>query len=174
MPKVYGINNTGFPKERTSLGKKTPTTILFAANQQNKGGLSSYWFEVIKQRQAEIAHQKAVERARMVKAAQLRAASVLRPTAIVSQRTLPTVYATANIPAILARIKMCESGGSYTAQNPSSSASGAYQFIDGTWAGYGGYSRALYAPPAVQDAKALIVYKQSGTGPWVSSMGCWG
>lgn len=59
-----------------------------------------------------------------------------------------------NLQRILATIRTKESGGNYSAQNPLSSASGAYQFLDSTWGGYGGYAKARLAPPSVQDAKA--------------------
>jgi hypothetical protein len=53
-----------------------------------------------------------------------------------------------------ATIRQLESGGDYTARASGSSASGAYGFLDSSWAAYGGYPRAYLAPPAVQDAKA--------------------
>lgn len=62
---------------------------------------------------------------------------------------------------IMKTIKTRESGGDYSKQNPDSTASGGYQFIDETWQGltskYGigtRYSRAVQAPPEVQDAVA--------------------
>lgn len=55
---------------------------------------------------------------------------------------------------ILKTIRTLESGGNYTAQNGYSTASGAYQFTNGTWGNYGGYGRAAQAPPAIQDARA--------------------
>lgn len=65
----------------------------------------------------------------------------------------------------------------YGAQNPKSTASGAYQFLDSTWhgasarAGYPGYSRAKAAPWWVQDAVALHVYRTGGRSAWNGS-GC--
>lgn len=63
--------------------------------------------------------------------------------------------ATAQLDAVLATVRTLESGGDYTARASGSSASGAYQFIDTTWAGSGGYPQAWQAPAAVQDAKAV-------------------
>ena len=65
-----------------------------------------------------------------------------------------TTGANADVGAIAATIRDRESGGDYQARADGSTASGAYQFTDATWAGYGGYSHAWLAPPAVQDAKA--------------------
>ena len=83
---------------------------------------------------------------------------------------------------VLERIAGCESGsgpnspGSYTAQNPRSSASGRYQFLDSTFQSLDaaeGYSRAADAPPAVQDAAARELLAEQGTTPWNASRGCW-
>lgn len=66
------------------------------------------------------------------------------------------------------RVLACESGGNPTADNPSpaSSASGLWQFLDGTWAGYGGYARAMHAPPSVQHDAAFALWSRSGWSPW--------
>ncbi len=65
----------------------------------------------------------------------------------------------------------------YTAQNPGSTASGAYQFLDSTWrgasarAGFPGYGKARQAPWWVQDAVALHVVKTGGKSAW-NGTGC--
>ena len=60
-----------------------------------------------------------------------------------------------------------ESGGNIRAKNPSSSASGKWQFIRSTWAGFGGYAEAWQAPESVQDAKARQLWAGGrGCGHW--------
>lgn len=51
----------------------------------------------------------------------------------------------------MATTRWLESGNRYDAQARGSTASGAYQILDSTWNGYGGYARAVLAPPEVQD-----------------------
>lgn len=64
-------------------------------------------------------------------------------------------------------VMMRESGGNIRAQNPTSSASGKWQFIRSTWAGFGGYSEAYLAPESVQDAKARQLWAGgAGCGHW--------
>ena len=61
-------------------------------------------------------------------------------------------------------VMMRESRGSLTAQNPYSTASGKWQFLRGTWGGYGGYAEAWMAPESVQDARARQL--------WAGGAGC--
>lgn len=64
-----------------------------------------------------------------------------------------------------------ESGGSWTAANGSSSASGGYQFLDSTWAGYGGYARAMHAPPWVQHERFHQTWANgAGASHWAASV----
>lgn len=68
--------------------------------------------------------------------------------------------------------------GHYRAQNPVSSASGAGQWIDSTWRGVAKwvkvegqyvarqYSRAKQAPPWVQDAAFVHVWRHGGLSMW--------
>jgi hypothetical protein len=61
-------------------------------------------------------------------------------------------------------IVACESGGDYHAQNPTSSARGAYQMLDTT---YAAYCSACDWSPADQDLAAHRLYREAGAGPWV-------
>jgi hypothetical protein len=67
---------------------------------------------------------------------------------------------------IPASIVMCESGGNYSAVNPSSGAGGAYQILPSTWAAYGGSGLPENAPPAEQDAIAAKIYAAGGPSQW--------
>lgn len=159
--------------ESISVGKSIP---ILGTNNPSK-----YFFDAVNKQNKEIAHAKevkamklriareALENQRAAKIAALRNPQ----TAAAIVNYVAPVYSNANIPALLARIKFCESSNNYRAYNPSG-ASGAYQIIPSTWAGYGGYSEAYLAPPGIQDAKALIIFNSSGTSPWVSSQNCWG
>lgn len=60
------------------------------------------------------------------------------------------------IDRILRTIRNRESGGNYTAKNPVSTASGAYQFINSTWQGLGGQGTAASASPQEQDRIARM------------------
>jgi len=71
-------------------------------------------------------------------------------------------------PRILATIRTLESGGNYQSQAANATASGAYQFIDATWAHYAalagvdtaGYPHAKDAPPDLQDQTAAILINE--------------
>jgi septal ring factor EnvC (AmiA/AmiB activator) len=69
--------------------------------------------------------------------------------------------------AIPAYIVMCESGGNYSALNPSSGAGGAYQILPSTWELYGGQGEPQSAPKEEQDRIAGEIWADSGTGAWV-------
>ena len=64
-------------------------------------------------------------------------------------------------------IVMCESGGNYSALNPSSGAGGAYQIIPSTWELYGGKGLPHEAPKAEQDRIAAEIWADSGGSAWV-------
>jgi peptidoglycan hydrolase CwlO-like protein len=64
-------------------------------------------------------------------------------------------------------IVMCESGGNYSALNPSSGAGGAYQILPSTWELYGGQGLPHEAPKAEQDRIAAEIWADSGPSAWV-------
>lgn len=67
-----------------------------------------------------------------------------------------------------------ESGGDYTARNPTSTAGGKYQMLDSTFHSVGGpdYPNlthdAAYAPPLVQETMARRVLAAQGLQAWVN------
>jgi septal ring factor EnvC (AmiA/AmiB activator) len=64
-------------------------------------------------------------------------------------------------------IVMCESGGNYSALNPSSGAGGAYQILPSTWELYDGKGAPHEAPKAEQDRIAAEIWADSGPSAWV-------
>lgn len=77
--------------------------------------------------------------------------------------------------AIPAAIVGCESD--FTNEPPNyASAAGYYQITAETWAAYGGRppDDASQHSKREQDEVAGRIYRDAGTGPWVSSEGCWG
>jgi septal ring factor EnvC (AmiA/AmiB activator) len=69
--------------------------------------------------------------------------------------------------SIPAYIVMCESGGNYSALNPSSGAGGAYQILPSTWELYGGEGAPQDAPKEEQDRIAAEIWADSGGSAWV-------
>ncbi len=63
-------------------------------------------------------------------------------------------------------IVMCESGGDYSALNPSSGAGGAYQIIPSTWEAYGGEGLPHEASKAEQDRIAALIWADVGSSAW--------
>jgi septal ring factor EnvC (AmiA/AmiB activator) len=64
-------------------------------------------------------------------------------------------------------IVMCESGGNYSALNPSSGAGGAYQILPSTWELYDGKGLPHEASKAEQDRIAAEIWADSGPSAWV-------
>lgn len=65
------------------------------------------------------------------------------------------------------RVMMCESGGNPNAKNSGSSASGLFQFLDGTWESTTGTPAPARAyDPATQVAAAAKLWRSSGWAPW--------
>jgi peptidoglycan hydrolase-like protein with peptidoglycan-binding domain len=63
-------------------------------------------------------------------------------------------------------VVQCESGGNFSAVNPSSGAGGAYQILPSTWAAYGGQGLPQDASPAEQGRIAAEIYANQGPSAW--------
>ncbi len=68
--------------------------------------------------------------------------------------------------AIPSGIVQCESGGNYSAVNPSTGAGGAYQILPSTWQAYGGQGLPQDASPAQQGRIASEIYASRGPSAW--------
>lgn len=78
----------------------------------------------------------------------------------------PSTASTGGGYTIPSGIVQCESGGNYSAVNPSSGAGGAYQILPSTWQAYGGQGLPENAPAAEQDRIAAAIYANQGASAW--------
>lgn len=83
-----------------------------------------------------------------------------------SPATSGSSYSSSGGYSIPSGIVQCESGGSYSAVNPSSGAGGAYQIMPSTWAAYGGQGLPQDAPKSEQDRIAAQIYANQGSSAW--------
>jgi hypothetical protein len=95
------------------------------------------------------------------------AASVTEGVAVSAPTSVSEAPVTDGSYSIPSDIVMCESGGDWTAVNPSSGAGGAYQILPSTWAAYGGTGAPQDASPDEQSAIAAEIYADSGGAAWV-------
>ena len=70
------------------------------------------------------------------------------------------------IPAVLASIAQCESGGDPRAISAGGTYRGKYQFSFSTWASVGGTGDPAAASETEQDRRAAILYRTGGSGHW--------
>ena len=85
------------------------------------------------------------------------------PTATPSAATASSSGSGYTIPS---GIVQCESGGNYSAVNPSTGAGGAYQILPSTWQAYGGQGLPQDASPAEQGRIASEIYSSQGSSAW--------
>lgn len=74
----------------------------------------------------------------------------------------------ADAPAVLEAIALCESGGDPTAISANGRYRGKYQFTRSTWRSLGGSGDPAAAPEAEQDQRAAALLAREGTSPWPS------
>ena len=110
--------------------------------------------------------------------AQFKALDAAGQAAVIAHLQTPAAPPAHNPPGgFLACVRRHESGGNYRAENPTSTASGAYQFLDSTWrtmsarAGHSGWGHAASAPPWVQDAVAVFTVNSGWRSAW-NGTGC--
>lgn len=85
---------------------------------------------------------------------------------LVRGRTAGGASSRVRLPAALARIAQCESGGNPRAVSSDGAYRGKYQFDRGTWHAMGGHGDPAHASEREQDRRALALYRARGASPW--------
>lgn len=146
------------------------TAESIASAVEAKAAARVRFMKAIAKNKAEAAHAAAVAEAHAKAAAEkarAEAAARAKAEAAAAAQAPASVSGACggNLPPCC--VMMRESGGNPTVVNASSGASGKWQFMTSTWAGYGGYPTAASAPEWVQDQRAAQVWAGgAGAGHW--------
>lgn len=137
------------PITTTTVSTTTSTTLDPAAVQKWN---EAVWFAAVAENERKAQEEAQAKAQAAAKAQQAQRAKTQQRQS--SPRSSGGLVPAQNGCAIPSYICARESNNTLNAKNPNSTASGKYQFLDSTWAGYGGYAHASDAPESVQDAKA--------------------
>jgi len=77
------------------------------------------------------------------------------------------------LPAVMADVRWCESRGDYRAENPTSTASGGWQFLDSTWRWVTGLPGSASDYPIETQDRAAAQLLDDGIHHWNASRHCW-
>lgn len=101
---------------------------------------------------------------------------VLKPRSDIEALIISKAVASQVSPELLLRIARCESGLKPNAQNPRSTASGLFQFLNSTFFKYAQayeLSTDNKNDPSIQAELAAKMIADGGLGHWNASRGCW-
>ncbi len=185
---IFVLVPTGADSEvQTSLVTTTTTTIVdnskaemqtrqetaFIKHMNVKKLNETLWINKTNEKilYTELARQEAARQAEIAR--QQKAAQAAKQAKINQQQSAPRISSNTpgngqcggNLPPCCVMNR--ESGGNITAQNPTSSASGKWQFLSSTWGNYMGYPTAASAPEWVQDKRAAELWAGgAGASHW--------
>lgn len=94
----------------------------------------------------------------------------------VALSAVPVGTASADPPGGWGPIIQCESSGNPRAQNPNSTASGLFQFLNSTWRAFGGGQFAPTAKQATSAEQTIVAnraFERNGLSDWNASKSCW-
>jgi resuscitation-promoting factor RpfA len=121
-------------------------------------------------------HHRRTGRHRAPSTAGRTAARIVISAGVATAPLVSAEEALASPPGVADAVVACESGGDFAAQNSHSTASGGFQFVDGTWRAFGGTEfapRAKHASPSEQRTVFERAYAANGLRDWEASRPCW-